>query len=260
MVSLLILTLGSLAGAPSSHSDPALVASRPIEALMVGNSYTFFNEMPRILEQFSVEAKLKRPIKCTLATVGGATLEGHWNNEEFRKLLISRKWDFVILQEQSLRPITEPELFHKYAGLWCKEIRTAGAQALFYMTWARKATPEKQSAYTDNYRKAAGENGAEVAPVGEAWRAVREARPDIELFSEDGSHPSPAGSYLAACSLYVAVTGSSPLGLPSKLEVKDGDGKPKTLVDMKPEVAKFLQQSAWDAAQREKATASKQKT
>ena len=51
---------------------------------------------------------------------------------------------------------------------------------------------------------------ASVAPVGVAWsEAVRE-RPGIDLWDDDGRHPSEAGSYLAACVLYAAITGRDP--------------------------------------------------
>ncbi|MDG1657107.1 MAG: PKD domain-containing protein, partial [Crocinitomicaceae bacterium] len=44
-----------------------------------------------------------------------------------------------------------------------------------------------------------------VSPVGVAWKRVRDNHPSIQLYSGDGSHPSYAGSYLAACTFYSSV-------------------------------------------------------
>jgi hypothetical protein len=254
----ILLVFGSIATVSTSHSDSTLAEQKAIYVLFVGNSYTSVNKLPQLLEQLSAAAKLNSPIRCTMATAGGATLEKHWNNSQFRELLKSRKWDIVVLQEQSLRPLDGPDLFFEYARLWNKEIKANGAKLLFYMTWARKATLEKQPVYTENYRKAARDCGGTVVPVGEAWRVVREQKPDIELFAKDGSHPSPAGSYLAACVFYAAITDKSPVGLPGKFTVKGDGKKADATIELKPEDALCLQKAAKDAVQREKTGSGRQ--
>ena len=55
--------------------------------------------------------------------------------------------------------------------------------------------------------------GIDVAPVGAAWAAARVEHPEIDLWQPDGSHPSAAGTYLAACVLYATIFGASPEGL-----------------------------------------------
>ena len=46
-----------------------------------------------------------------------------------------------------------------------------------------------------------------TAPVGDAWERSLAERPAIVLHDADGSHPSPAGTYLAACVFYAVLTG-----------------------------------------------------
>jgi hypothetical protein len=53
-----------------------------------------------------------------------------------------------------------------------------------------------------------------VAPAGQAWQAVVTANPGIVLWQSDGSHPTPAGTFLAACVLYTRVFGPCPLNGP----------------------------------------------
>ncbi len=49
-----------------------------------------------------------------------------------------------------------------------------------------------------------------VSPVGAVWRYIRENYPSIELYDADGSHPSAAGSYAAACCFYTALFKEDP--------------------------------------------------
>jgi hypothetical protein len=70
------------------------------------------------------------------------------------------------------------------------------------MTWARRAAPETQQPLVAAVRTIAKEVGGMVAPVGIAWSAVARSRPEIALYAADGSHPTAAGSLLAACVLY----------------------------------------------------------
>ncbi|MCQ2992474.1 hypothetical protein NLO72_25115, partial [Pseudomonas tremae] len=53
-----------------------------------------------------------------------------------------------------------------------------------------------------------------------AWQLVigqKEPKDRVELYDQDGSHPSPAGSYLAGLVLYATLTGNTVEGLPAKL-------------------------------------------
>jgi PKD repeat protein len=63
------------------------------------------------------------------------------------------------------------------------------------------------------YKQMADENEALMSPVGMAWRASWEADSSINLWSSDNSHPSLAGSYLAACVFYATILEKNPVGL-----------------------------------------------
>ena len=80
--------------------------------LFIGNSYTFYNKMPT-----EIFAKIAEAEGYTLdidsVTKGGYTLEKFADpTDEYGAKVESalsgdKKYDFVILQEQSLRPATE---------------------------------------------------------------------------------------------------------------------------------------------------------
>jgi hypothetical protein len=58
----------------------------------------------------------------------------------------------------------------------------------------------------------ANDNDASVSPVGAVWKQVRDSLPALELYSPDESHPSVAGTYVAACTFYAAIWRKSPVG------------------------------------------------
>ena len=71
----------------------------------------------------------------------------------------------------------------------------------------------------------ADQTNSRVAPVGTAFRLFQKEYPDLSLFTSDNKHPSPVGTYLAACVFFKMLTGESPLGLERRYERKDEYGK-----------------------------------
>ena len=70
-----------------------------------------------------------------------------------------------------------------------------------------------QTAINDAYRAIERQTGSGLVPAGEAWQRTLAAAPSIALWADDGSHPTPAGTYLTACVLYQVLIGASPVGL-----------------------------------------------
>ena len=192
--------------------------------LFIGNSYTYFNDLPAILTALASSVGIDVSTKSIVK--GGATLEWHLTPKENGEItpfaeLCTEKYDFVILQEQSDRPAIAPEAFLAPAKLLCDEIKKNGATPVFYSTWAKKEghdhltkfsmTPKTMTdALASAYCQAAKDNGGLLAPVGKAFLALTEGMPEIELYNPDRSHPSYAGSYLAALIMLAVIFGSDP--------------------------------------------------
>jgi hypothetical protein len=90
------------------------------------------------------------------------------------------------------------------------------------MTWARAHAPESQDAITQAYSCIAREIGATLIPAGLAWQCARENDLDVALHDKDGSHPTLAGSFLAACVAY-AVLFQRPVPGAAKVEGLSSD-------------------------------------
>ena len=107
-----------------------------------------------------------------------------------------------------------------YARALDRRIRARGARTMLFLTWAHRDGDRRnrpgdsfvamQSRLVDGYAELAAELSATIAPVGLAWAEAWRRRPGLELWADDGRHPSRAGSYLAACVFYAVLTGRDP--------------------------------------------------
>ena len=182
-----------------------------LDVLFVGNSFTARNDLPALVERLA-NAAGKR-LKHRLISVGGASLRTHWNKGEAARQIQRGRYDFVVLQEQSTLPVKNPGRMHENVRLFDECIKAAGSKTALCMTWARQHAPESQAAITDAYVSIGREIGARVIPAGVAWeRFLRKHKRPI-LHDRDQSHPTLAGSYLAACVAFGVLFRSSPAGL-----------------------------------------------
>lgn len=262
-----LFVLCQLTLSPASPVRPPAMAqdNSAVRILFIGNSYTYFNNLPAILSGLSAAAPGQKKLVTDRVTVGGATLKKHWEDHKALEAIRRSRWDYVVLQEQStLGPspmvngvpqINDPKTFYEYARLFDQEIRKAGAKTVFYMTWARQNAPESQSALTAAYQSIAHELNAMIVPAGLAWQRALKEKPDFELHIADKSHPSPRGSYLAACVFYSVLFDKSPEGLPGMIRgiSLDTSGKAAAdtesmLVNVSAPEAAALQRIAWQTA------------
>jgi hypothetical protein len=238
-VFLLLLVASRAASAAENPAPKPNKPERPLKVLFIGNSYTAANNLPAMLAGLA-EAGGGRKIEAAAELKGGATLEQHFKETKAIERIRQHAWDVVVLQEQSLRPAAQPAAMHEFGRKLHDEARQRGAQTVLYLTWARQDKPDMQDALNRAYFELAKETGANVAPVGMAWRAALAADEQLELHVKDKSHPTPAGTYLAACVFYATLLDKSPEGLPA--EVRRGD---KLLVKLDAELAGRLQKTAW---------------
>ncbi len=206
----LVVLLGSL--------PPAVAQTSRV--LFIGNSYTDVNNLPEMTRQLALS--LGETLVVSSSTPGGVTFQGHTTNTTTQNLIDQGGWDYVVLQEQSQLPSFPPGQVasdcYPYATILVDDIRTHSlcAETVFYMTWGRENGDAQncaswppvctyegmQERLRISYLQMAQDNSAECAPAGMAWKRVREEFPAINLYSSDGSHPSVAGSYLVACTMY----------------------------------------------------------
>ena len=97
--------------------------------LMLGNSFTFANDMPSMLAEL-MDAEV---IQNTTGDVG---LADHLDPESIigactLAALEHGSWDYVVLQEMSYTPVTDRDAFLKSAAALCEKIHAAGLYRSF---------------------------------------------------------------------------------------------------------------------------------
>lgn len=136
------------------------------------------------------------------------------------------------MQEQSLRPAIAPEKFFAAVENLAARIRKTGAEILLYSTWGRhsdSADLEKNGLTNEtmtyqlaaSYEKIGKELSIPVAHAGLAFREIYTGESGIDLYNPDLSHPSYAGSYLAAATLYAKIFGEQAPAFDGALSAAD---------------------------------------
>lgn len=216
-IPLSLLAMVACADRDPTHACSAKGATAPcIRVLFIGNSYTFANDLPDVVRDLAHADG--RDIVAAMAANPGSTLDDHARSGPTRSLIESRKWDYIVIQEQSLIPSVEPSrttvMFPAVRTL-VQRARSAGATPLLFQTWARRdGWPERglagfaqmQAAIDSGYDIIGKELGVTVVRVGDAWAEARARNPSVDLWQADGSHPSITGTKLAGCAFYTAFT------------------------------------------------------
>lgn len=231
------LVLVSGLALPSSAS-----AADALRVLFIGNSLTAYNDLPAILEALA-KAGGQPALDWKSVLLPGTSLEDQWREGQARHAIGQGPWDVVVLQQGPSALGESRTLLLEYAARFAKEIRAAGARPAIYMVWPSSSRTSDFDDVSQSYRMAARQVDGLLFPVGEAWRAAWKRDASLALYSKDGLHPTPAGSYLAALVMYERLYGKSPVGLPGKLSVGDaGDA-----IDLPDAEAKILQEAAAEA-------------
>jgi hypothetical protein len=208
-----------------------------MKTLFVGNSFTARNNVPGLVAQLA--AVRGKKFEHGLISAGGASLRRHWNAGQAQEAIKSEDYDCVVLQEQSTLPVKSAARMHEAVRLFDAAIKSAGARTVLYMTWARKHAPQTQAAIADAYNTIGEELNALVVPVGTAWQKFLAEHDEPLLHDRDQSHPTPAGSYLAACVFVAILFRENPVGI--ETEVRGLAAKEQLL----------LQKTAWQVSKRQ---------
>ncbi|MGB3342990.1 MAG: T9SS type A sorting domain-containing protein [Aequorivita sp.] len=198
------------------------------KVLFLGNSYTSANNLPLMVNNMANSSG--DVLIYDSNTPGGYRLRDHLNNPTSLDKLNSNSWDYVALQgqsqETSMSQLDMETQLYPFAQALTSAIRAnyGCSQPLFYMTWGRKngdvancpirpwvcTYEEMDDVIKATYIFMSESNEAELAPAGAVWRYLRENHPSVELYAADGSHPSLAGSYAAACAFYTMIYKKDP--------------------------------------------------
>ncbi len=195
-------------GAPSAFAHDPVVAKKKLRVLFIGNSLTYYHDLPGVVRRLSQSSRGEIEIEAFAYTKPGATLEQHAADPvALASIQGKKRWDFVVLQEQGTRPVTEPDKMKSAARELHQVIDKTGAKTLLFMTWPPRNDQRAMDRIAAACERTAEDLGCAVAPVGRAWLKALEKNADLVLYEPDGGHPSPLGTYLTACVFFGALSG-----------------------------------------------------
>jgi hypothetical protein len=203
---LMVAGVGNAAKFPETTKTNAASAPDALKVLFVGNSYIYVNNLPGILTSLGNAPGSPHQIETTYVTIGGGFLENLWFESSAQKTIQNTKWDYVVLQEGAGLLANAPAQTARYVRLFDTEIKKSGATTVLFLPWSEQSKLEAQPAMNRSTYEMAKELGAKVAPIGPAWTLAQRLKSDIGLYQSDEMHATPAGSYLAACTIYLTLT------------------------------------------------------
>ena len=199
-----------------------------LSVLFIGNSQTFVNDLPEMLGELVHAAQPNRALAITDVVRAGARLEEHVKDGTAARAIARQRWDYVVLQEQSVTPLVWPESFEGAMRELDTLVHHAGSKTLLFEVWPLHGVDA--GALHARYVRTASALGVTLVPVGSAWVRALADDPSLVLFQPDGHHATRAGTYLAACVFYGFVAGAAPDGISS--------------LDLPPKLATELQRAA----------------
>ena len=202
----------------------------PENILFIGNSFTFYWNLPLVVESMANERDYN--FNITQSTASGSSLKDHWfENDELKSktLITTGRYDRVVLQDHSLNPLQNLVESRRYFTDFIEWVKANNGKPYIYATWVYKSISNNNYDVVDPIQDAlqpvADKTGAVMVPIDQAFSTLQKRHPNIPIFMSDNKHPSPVGTYLAACVYFRIFTGESPLGLSRRYERKDENGK-----------------------------------
>lgn len=190
-----------------------------VSVLFIGNSYTYVNDLPTMTRLLSESTG--KTLTVGSKTNGGFSFHNQCTDPLTFSAMHQHSWDVVVLQGQSQEPSFDDAQVNAETLPYAEQLADSVyaihpcSNVLYYMTWGREnGDPQWAPISTfagmnerlyNAYLRMADSTDAMVSPVGVVWKYVRDHYPAIQLYASDGSHPTVAGSYLAACTFYTSL-------------------------------------------------------
>jgi hypothetical protein len=220
---------------PRTPNDPV-----SLRVLFIGNSLTYVNDLPGTLA--GIARSGGDTIRVEMVARPNYALIDHLTEHSGADEAIRRGgWDVVVLQQgPTSLPVNRDSLI-----LWTRTfdsiIRVVGARPALYMVWPPAGRPQDFDAVRTSFQMAAQAVDGVFLPAGVAWVDAWQRNATLSLYGPDGFHPSPLGTWLAALTIYEALTGHDPRRLPPSAVVNG------VALDLPEGTVRLLQQAAHQA-------------
>lgn len=199
-----------------SYSTPASANGDTLKVLFVGNSITYFNDMPELFRAIAEEKG--HPVAVSMYAPGGTGFVNHYTDPNVFQLFRTTIWDVVVLQPGSGEsvgasfPVSTTiergeillDSIYRYspcARVYLYQIPYGVQSASDYAIYFSVQTTIKNLVAT-----MADSMNVQIIPAGEAARSYYNQHQNLLLHNAYGDiHPSLEGSFLTASTAYSAI-------------------------------------------------------
>jgi hypothetical protein len=200
------------------------LAQDTTHVLFIGNSFTYFNNMPTLFEGLAtaqgklVYTEMYAPGGVSVGDISQGT-QAHMNNPLVFDKIRNRAWDVMVIQDNQGRFVFDSAQFPSTAVSLVVEghfklmdslhhYRPCARVVLFGGWGVKTGMPPYGNTGEEmirrilcNYRVLNDTLHEVISPIGEAWITSLHRLPGTDLWANDETHPSLAGSYLTAATL-----------------------------------------------------------
>ncbi|MEG1782509.1 MAG: hypothetical protein RR253_04590 [Oscillospiraceae bacterium] len=183
-----------------------------MKVLFLGNSHTFYNDMPKIFANICKEKG--KDVEVSMQAHPGVTYGWHYSQfTELRFALMYGGFDYLIMQQAAHSPCPSKEETITDGMKIVQLARACGVTPIQVMPWAEKRDPAHQKGMYEIYNEFSEKAQVKLSCVGNVFEDVFYNHPEIDMYWRDGEHASPYGSYVIAMCAYSAIFSQSVKGL-----------------------------------------------
>ena len=187
----------------------------------------------------------KNPIQMDRAINPRYTISTSVSDTDFLQSHEFLNQDIIIIQAFGIQRDNSMIEFEENADSWDQALQVQGKEVVLFYPWFTSVDSEStKESYDEMVHKIAWQQELTLVPVGPAWEAALEARPDLPLYARDGIHPSALGVYLTACVFYASLSGESPIDNPVYTSI--GFDNQDEIIKLDSDTVEFLQAIAWE--------------
>lgn len=209
-------------------------ASDTTKVLFLGNSFTIANNMPDIFghiankDGYNIDISVYAPGGVYVGDTRQGTTAHAYNPHVF-DIIRSKKWDYIVIQDNQGAYLGEVGQFPPVANVIVGHTRLRDSaiasnpctQIILFSGWCFKNGWQQSPPYFNtgsemnervylNYKALNDHINGIVSPIGIAWNRIIKKMPTVDLWDADEAHPSYAGSYLTAATLYSSIFAVDP--------------------------------------------------
>ena len=213
----LCLALANCSG-ENAAPVPQPASGPSYRVLFIGNSLTYFNDLPATVAQLALSAGQTVEVS-SVARPNFALIDHVSGKSNAVEVIQTGGWDYVVLQQGPSSLDLSRDTLVLATRLLDPYIKAAGGRSALLMVWPESTRFEFFDDVRASYQLAAQEVQGLFLPAGEAWLGAWAEDSQLQLYGPDGYHPSELGTYLTALVVFEGVTGRDAETLPAEATV-----------------------------------------